>query len=373
MTSNLVKVIANFETSIVNKLESSGTTFELVSNVDDDGNTLPAGTYAFTLSEGESNEEHIVGTLSGSTVTITARNVKRNDGSTAQTGKTHRKGSSVKITNFIPLKRMMDLLDGTTDFDSSTPLKYDGAVSHTTGSNEFATIKYADDLAIAGSPDITETTKGIGELATTTEINAGTENGSTGAKLLVGAKNLFASIFYTQLPSSDEKDALAGTGTPSSSNKFVNEEEILSSIIEMATDSSKFTKLTASDNVKVSDTNSETWGTYNRNMWELDTTDYYLTRWLSKTLNVIGAGTVRVFVELQASSQSSDSDPVNVYIFANNVNVGSVTFSQAEDTTKSVDVTLTGLVNNITAVVTNPTGNLQNATFKSLKVGYDIS
>lgn len=227
MASNLTKIIANFETSIVNKLEASGTSFDLVSNTDKDGNTLPSGLYGFTLSEGESNEEHIIGTLSGSTVTITSRNVQRNDGSTAQTGKTHRKGSSVKLTNFIPLKRMMDLLDGTTDFDSATPLKYDGVVTHTPGSNEFATIKYADDLVIAGSPNITETIKGIGELASVTEINNGTDTGSTSAKTLVGAGNLRNSVYYNQLPSSDEKNALAGfSGTPSSTNEFITKHSL---------------------------------------------------------------------------------------------------------------------------------------------------
>lgn len=39
--------------------------------------------------------------------------------------KTHRKGATVKITDFVVIKKMLDLLDGTTSFDASTPLGYD--------------------------------------------------------------------------------------------------------------------------------------------------------------------------------------------------------------------------------------------------------
>jgi len=37
----------------------------------------------------------------------------------------HRKGSTVKMTDFAILRKMLDLLDGSTSFDSATPLKYD--------------------------------------------------------------------------------------------------------------------------------------------------------------------------------------------------------------------------------------------------------
>lgn len=74
----------------------------------------------------------------------------------------------------------------------------------------------------SGVSDATETVKGIGEIATQAEIEAGTELGGTGASLIVNPKNLKSSVYYTGLPSSDEKAALAGTsGTPSGTNKFV--------------------------------------------------------------------------------------------------------------------------------------------------------
>lgn len=48
-----------------------------------------------------------------------------------------------------------------------------------------ATKKYADDLAIAGSPDASATVKGLVEEATQAEFDAGTDVGATGAKLFV--------------------------------------------------------------------------------------------------------------------------------------------------------------------------------------------
>jgi hypothetical protein len=85
-------------------------------------------------------------------------------------------------------------------------------------------IDYIDGIAISGAPDMTTTTKGIGEEATAAEIDAGTQAGGTSAELVVNPKYLKDSIYYTQLPTSDQKAALAGSnGTPSASNKYVTE------------------------------------------------------------------------------------------------------------------------------------------------------
>ena len=65
------------------------------------------------------------------------------------------------------------------------------------------------------------TDKGIVEEATKAELNAGTDLGGSGAKLIAGSSILATSIYYVQLPSSDQKDALAGSGTPAAGNKFV--------------------------------------------------------------------------------------------------------------------------------------------------------
>ncbi len=160
MASTLLISIANFETTISAKLTTAGTSLTLTSNLDKDGNAIPAGTYGFTLNEGKANEEHIIGTVSGSTVTITTRNVSRANGTTAGTGKEHRKGSSIKITNHPLLVRIRRILDGTDGLNSSIPMRYDAAPTFTPGSQQVVTVAYADALVGAGVADATEAAKG---------------------------------------------------------------------------------------------------------------------------------------------------------------------------------------------------------------------
>lgn len=59
---------------------------------------------------------------------------------------------------------------------------------------EAATKKYADDLAIAGAPNASETVKGIVEMATTAQAEAGTDTGETGALLVVKPSDILAII-----------------------------------------------------------------------------------------------------------------------------------------------------------------------------------
>ena len=85
-----------------------------------------------------------------------------------------------------------------------------------------------DDDTWAAPPtvvDADETTAGSVEEATTAETNAGTASGTV-AKLFVTPAKLAASIFGLQLPTSDEKDALAGTGTPNTTNKYVTNDDV---------------------------------------------------------------------------------------------------------------------------------------------------
>ena len=85
-----------------------------------------------------------------------------------------------------------------------------------------ATKAYADSLSYNGTVDANTTTKGIVEQATTAEIDAGTSTGSTGAVLAVTASPMIASIYYTQLPTVNEKAAMVGTsGSPSATNLYV--------------------------------------------------------------------------------------------------------------------------------------------------------
>lgn len=211
MAQSLIKIVANFETSLASKLEAAGTSFTLVSATDADGNALGGGTYGFTLNEGQSNEEHVVGTVAGATVSSLVRNVQRNDSTTAQTGKTHRKGDSVKVTNFPCLGRIVNILDGTTDFDASTPLKYDGNPTLTDDAH-FATKKYIDDVAIAGGADASTTVKGLSKLSSTPS--------SPTNPIAVGDND-------TRVPTQGENDALVGNGeAPATANPFMTKNDV---------------------------------------------------------------------------------------------------------------------------------------------------
>lgn len=142
---------------------------------------------------------------------------------TANLAKTHAGGTTFVISNTAGFYDSMtsksndETITGLYTF-TQTPII---PVAAPTLDTEVANKKYVDDTAIAGSPDMTTSVKGIAQEATDTQINAGTQAGSTGAELAVNPKYLKDSIYYTQLPSSDQKAALAGTGTPSVSNKFV--------------------------------------------------------------------------------------------------------------------------------------------------------
>jgi len=97
----------------------------------------------------------------------------------------------------------------------STDATFAGALN-TTASSSLAIKTYADNLAIAGSPVSTETTPGIGELATDVEAVAGTP--STGALALFVTPSNLAAVFAAPpaiggtTPSSGEFTNISATG-----------------------------------------------------------------------------------------------------------------------------------------------------------------
>ena len=85
--------------------------------------------------------------------------------------------------------------------------------------------EYIDAASIAGAVPAANATAGIVKIATTTELNAATEDDGT-YDYVPNAKELDDSKYGQQLPTSDEKDALAGGGdfgTPATGNKYVTE------------------------------------------------------------------------------------------------------------------------------------------------------
>lgn len=152
---SLPKIVAHFETQLVNKIDSASATLELAGISTPAGN-LPTGTYGFVIDEESSaKREYVIGTLSGSTLTFTKRDVSPLNATTASASgdtsrQSHRKGASIKITNFPILLLIQRLLDGTDQFDASSPFEYDGTASITTA-NQLATKAYVDSVVNGGT------------------------------------------------------------------------------------------------------------------------------------------------------------------------------------------------------------------------------
>lgn len=193
MATLLGTVIADFTTSLATALAVGGTSVTLQSATDDDGVALPTGRYFLTIDGGNSSKEHISCTLTGTSLT-SIKSVSRQGAETSGVARAHRIGATVVLTDFAHMKYMNDLLAGTTTFNAAIPLGYDGTASITTP-NQFATKAYADALAIAGAPNATTSVQGLVELATQTEIEAGTATGATGATLMVPNAN-YGARFY---------------------------------------------------------------------------------------------------------------------------------------------------------------------------------
>ena len=204
MATKLAKIVADFRTSLATKLSVGGTSATLQSATDDDGVALPSGKYYFTLDGESTQKEYILCDLSGTALT-NIKSVSRQGVQTSGAAREHRIGSSAMITDFGHIKYINDLLDGTTMLNASTPLEYDDTAS-ITNNNQLATKAYADALTFAGAPNATTTQKGIAELATDAELQAGTETGSTGASLMAHGNN------FTQTPTANKVPVANSSG-----------------------------------------------------------------------------------------------------------------------------------------------------------------
>lgn len=209
MTQLLVKIAAKFNTTLNLKTAIWATSATLDSATDDSGVALPTGRYALTIDWGTAAEEFITCTLT-STALTNIKHVTMQGVESSGTTILHRKGATVKITDFAVIKKMLDVLDWTTNFDASTPLGYDGTATISTA-NQFATKAYVDWVAIAGGADASTTVKGISKLSYAPA--------SASDPIAVWDND-------PRVPTTWENDALAGTsGTPSASNKYVTNDD----------------------------------------------------------------------------------------------------------------------------------------------------
>jgi hypothetical protein len=210
MTQLLTKIIADFSTTLTAKTAIGATSATLTSGLDQDGIQLPTATYGFTIDRNNANKEYFTATLTGANLT-SIKTVTRGTGvGTSGLTRTHRKGAEVIISDWVAMKRMLDVLDGTTTLDASTPLGYDGTATISTA-NQLATKDYVDGVAVAGGADSSTTVKGITKMSVAPA--------SAASPIAVGDND-------GRVPTQGENDALVGNNTDiavGSGNKMVTQ------------------------------------------------------------------------------------------------------------------------------------------------------
>lgn len=149
MANLIPKVVADFETSLASAISIGATSFTLSSATDDDGNSLPAGKYCFTLNNGSSNKQYLLGQLNGTAVTSVV-SVNRQGTETSGAAYAARAGSPIIISDFATIQRVADILKGVLELDGSNPLVYD-AEPTLADRKELATVGYVLDNIAGGT------------------------------------------------------------------------------------------------------------------------------------------------------------------------------------------------------------------------------
>lgn len=218
--STPVKIAASFETTLANKISSSATSMTLVTGTDDAGNTL-SGTFGFVIDEGTASEEFVIGSVSGTAVTSMTRGLDPQNPTTEVTALKveHRRGATVKITDYPALGRISRLLRGDDTFD--TVLKYAPGLAPSTA-DDLADKGYVDGVAVAGGADASTTVKGITKMSVAPA--------SATSPIAVGDND-------TRVPTQGENDGLAATTTPATTNLFMTQKDLQKGIETYAADS----------------------------------------------------------------------------------------------------------------------------------------
>lgn len=175
---------AQFETSLQNRIAATDTSMELVRNSVRGGGTL-SGYQCFTIDEGRSDSEYVCGTVTGTTVSSLERGIDLSTGtsSTASLKYAHRRGSSIKVTDFPLIARMRHILAGVYAADY-TPNE----------AGDLTTKSYVDALSFGGLVPIgNESDDGVVELATAQEQASSSVTGNSGSPLVLQAKNATSS------------------------------------------------------------------------------------------------------------------------------------------------------------------------------------
>jgi hypothetical protein len=125
--------------------------------------------------------------------------------------KEHRRGATVKITDYPLLGVMRRILNGDDTFPNV--IKYASGVVPA-AADDLTDKGYVDGVAVAGAPDSSDTVKGIVEQATQAEIETGAAAGGTTAPLFIPPSRNGARLYYGYAADAGSTDAYAITLSP---------------------------------------------------------------------------------------------------------------------------------------------------------------
>lgn len=149
MASKIPSSPADVELQLSTAISIGATTFSVASANDDDGVALPSAIYCFTIDNGSSNKEYLMGLLNGTDVTA-VKSVSRQGVETTGAVRPHRVGSPCIITDFATIQRVAGALNGTVDLDGANPIGYDAEPS-LADRKDLATVGYVLDLVTGGT------------------------------------------------------------------------------------------------------------------------------------------------------------------------------------------------------------------------------
>ena len=149
MDNQIPLAIADLELQLATSIGPGDESFTLSSNLDDDGNAIPAGIYVFTVDNGTSQKEYLLGQVNGVNVT-SVKSVSRQGVESTGAVRRHRIGAPCVVTNFATIQRVADILRGQIELDGASPVAYDSEPT-LADREQLATVGYVLDAAFGGS------------------------------------------------------------------------------------------------------------------------------------------------------------------------------------------------------------------------------
>lgn len=187
--ASLPQQYALIDTYLASSITDSDTSMTLASGTTKDGASL-SGRTCFIIDVNTPTAEFVCGTASGTSVTSLERGIKFSDPTSTSTSLafSHRRFASVQVTDFPFNQLVQRIFNGTDTIPALMSYDTDLLIVAGSATSTLATKYYVDNVAVAGASDADDVTKGIGELATPSEMAAGTVTGGTGANLILWSK-----------------------------------------------------------------------------------------------------------------------------------------------------------------------------------------